>query len=229
MSSPPQQSPQTQIQHKPNTLFVGGISWKATEENLKECFSKYGEVAEVKIIRDKFNFNQSKGYGFVTFADAEGSEKAKQEGFVTLMNKTMNVGDAYRGGTRGDAPNSQQAPRANHNQPRGGMPQGPPHIYQNYQTYPQHFSQPHIPNPQYNPAHVYDPQQQQFLPPQYQFYQQPNNPYYHYYYAQQQQYHQVGDPQQGIQENGAQGVGFENFYNNQNWSASDPQLEPQQQ
>jgi RNA recognition motif-containing protein len=65
------------------------LNQQASEDDLKECFSKYGEVVEVKIIRDKFNFNQSKGYGFVTFADQPGTERAKQEGFVTLMGKTV--------------------------------------------------------------------------------------------------------------------------------------------
>lgn len=43
------------------TVFVGGISYKVDEEQLKECFSKYGTVVEVKIIKDKFNNYQSKG------------------------------------------------------------------------------------------------------------------------------------------------------------------------
>jgi len=87
-------------QHGAGTVFVGGISYKVDEEQLKTCFSKYGEIVDIKIIRDKFNFNQSKGYGFVTFEDPAVAELVKSEEYIEFMGKTMNVGDAYRGGTR---------------------------------------------------------------------------------------------------------------------------------
>jgi RNA recognition motif-containing protein len=88
------------LQHTAGTVFVGGISYKVDEDQLKQCFEYYGTVSYVRIIRDKFNFNQSKGYGFVTFEDPQVAEQVKNEGFIEFMGKTMNVGDAYRGGTR---------------------------------------------------------------------------------------------------------------------------------
>ncbi|KAK7855129.1 small rna-binding protein 11, partial [Quercus suber] len=39
------------------------ISFSTTEETLAEAFSKFGEVTEAKIIRDKVR-NRSKGYGY---------------------------------------------------------------------------------------------------------------------------------------------------------------------
>lgn len=100
-----------------NTVFVGGISWKATEDDLKKCFSKYGEVIDVKIIIDKSNNNQSKGFGFVEFKDTESCEKVKKEGFVQLFGKNvsflnfkflkMNVGDAVRGKKNGNSTTTQ--------------------------------------------------------------------------------------------------------------------------
>lgn len=44
------------------TVFVGGISYRADEDMLKGFFDQFGEVIEVKLIRDKYNNNQSKGY-----------------------------------------------------------------------------------------------------------------------------------------------------------------------
>ena len=49
-------------------LFVKGINYEATEEDLKETFSKYGEVTSCKILKDK-ETKKSKGIGFVNFAD----------------------------------------------------------------------------------------------------------------------------------------------------------------
>jgi len=76
-------------------VFVGGISWKATEEGLANFFSTYGKVIECKIIMDK-NTGKSKGYGFVTFADPEQAAQVKQSTKLSYMGKMMNVGDAVR-------------------------------------------------------------------------------------------------------------------------------------
>jgi len=51
-----------------DNLFVRGINFDATEDDLKETFSKYGEVTSCKILKDK-ETNKSKGIGFVNFAD----------------------------------------------------------------------------------------------------------------------------------------------------------------
>ena len=49
-------------------LFVKGINYEATEDDLKETFSKYGEVTSCKILKDK-ETKKSKGVGFVNYAD----------------------------------------------------------------------------------------------------------------------------------------------------------------
>ena len=53
-----------------NNLFVKGIHFDASEDDLKEIFSKYGEVTSCKILKDK-ETKKSKGIGFVNFADKE--------------------------------------------------------------------------------------------------------------------------------------------------------------
>ena len=45
-------------------IFVSNISFKVRERALNELFSPYGEVASVRIIKDK-ETRRSKGYGFV--------------------------------------------------------------------------------------------------------------------------------------------------------------------
>ena len=45
-------------------IFVSNISFKVREQALSELFYQYGEVASVRIIKDK-ETRRSKGYGFV--------------------------------------------------------------------------------------------------------------------------------------------------------------------
>ena len=52
------------------TLFVGGLSYKTTERDLKEYFAKFGEVDKVEVTRN--HSGTSKGYGFVFFTDPLG-------------------------------------------------------------------------------------------------------------------------------------------------------------
>lgn len=52
-----------------NKLFVGNLSWKATEESLKPAFEAFGKVISVKIVMD--NTGRSKGFGFVEMGSEE--------------------------------------------------------------------------------------------------------------------------------------------------------------
>lgn len=61
-----------------NKLFVGNISWDATDESLKELFSQVGTVLEAKIITDKFS-GRSKGFGFVTMETEEEAAAAIEQ------------------------------------------------------------------------------------------------------------------------------------------------------
>lgn len=44
-------------------LFVGNLSWKATEDSLRPVFEAFGKVVSIKIITDPTG--RSKGFGFV--------------------------------------------------------------------------------------------------------------------------------------------------------------------
>ncbi len=56
-------------------IYVGNLSFKATDEDLIAEFSKIGEVSSAKIIVDKFR-NRSKGYGFVEMPNDDEARKA---------------------------------------------------------------------------------------------------------------------------------------------------------
>lgn len=58
-------------------LYVGNLNFDATEDQVRELFAPYGEVAEVKIIMDRFS-GRSRGFAFVRMATTEGATKAKE-------------------------------------------------------------------------------------------------------------------------------------------------------
>jgi RNA recognition motif-containing protein len=59
-------------------LFVGGIPFDSTEDQLRELFSQIGEVVSARIITDKFT-GRSRGFGFVEMASEEDAQKAVQK------------------------------------------------------------------------------------------------------------------------------------------------------
>lgn len=56
-------------------LFVGGLNYKTTEEELSEIFSKAGKVISAVVIMDRMT-NRSKGFGFVEMENDEDAENA---------------------------------------------------------------------------------------------------------------------------------------------------------
>lgn len=59
-------------------VFVGGLAWETHSEALRRHFERFGEILEAVVISDKAT-GRSKGYGFVTFCDAESAMKACED------------------------------------------------------------------------------------------------------------------------------------------------------
>lgn len=58
-------------------LFVGGLPYSVTSDELKDMFTKFGNVASATVITDKYS-GQSKGFGFVEMEnDSEAQEAIK--------------------------------------------------------------------------------------------------------------------------------------------------------
>ncbi|XP_078481253.1 RNA-binding protein 39-like [Ciona intestinalis] len=58
----------------PTKLYVGSLHENITEEMIKGIFSPFGRVEQVQIIKD--DAGASRGYGFITFAEAECAKRA---------------------------------------------------------------------------------------------------------------------------------------------------------
>lgn len=64
-------------------IYVGNLSFSASEDAIKDLFSEYGEVESVKIITDT-QTGRSKGFGFVEMASADDANRA-----ITSLNGKM--------------------------------------------------------------------------------------------------------------------------------------------
>lgn len=98
-------------------IFVGSLSFKLKESELREAFEKFGEVASAKIIIDKIT-RQSKGFGFVEMPDEEQAKLAISElngvemyGRPLVVNESQKKeGGAPRGGSAGGSGFSRNKP-----------------------------------------------------------------------------------------------------------------------
>ncbi|XP_069042014.1 cold-inducible RNA-binding protein isoform X2 [Lepisosteus oculatus] len=71
-------------------LFVGGLSFDTNEQALEDVFSKYGQISEVVVIKDR-ETQRSRGFGFVTFENPDDAKDA-----MSAMNGTSVDGRQIR-------------------------------------------------------------------------------------------------------------------------------------
>jgi len=75
-------------------LYVGNLSYNTHDEDLREAFSKIGEVLSVTLIVDQAT-GRSKGFGFVEMASDEDAEKAiSTMNGTQFMDRTITVNEA---------------------------------------------------------------------------------------------------------------------------------------
>lgn len=97
-------------------LFVGGIPYATTEDELQALFSAEGQVASVSIVTDRFT-GQSRGFGFVDMPnEAEAQQAIRTLNGRVFGGRSIAVNEAkaqaprggggdrggYRGGGGGD-------------------------------------------------------------------------------------------------------------------------------
>ena len=75
-------------------VYVANISFNATEQDIKDLFSEYGEVESVKMITDKYT-GQSRGFSFVEMESEDSAKKAISAlNGSTFMGRTLTVAEA---------------------------------------------------------------------------------------------------------------------------------------
>ena len=58
-----------------NKLFVGNLSFNATENDLQDAFAAHGTVLEANLMVDRVS-GRPRGFGFVTMSSDEEAQKA---------------------------------------------------------------------------------------------------------------------------------------------------------
>lgn len=87
-------------------IYVGNLQYGVTEGDLREAFSKFGEVASATVITDKMS-GQSKGFGFVEMPNnSEADSAIKALNGSALKGRNIKVNQAK---PKGDRP--QRRPR----------------------------------------------------------------------------------------------------------------------
>jgi len=91
-------------------IYVGGLPYSTTEQELSDLFAQYGSVQSAKVITDKYT-GQSRGFGFVEMgADAEAKAAIDALNGTELGGRSLTVNEAkpqaprtggFDGGNRG--------------------------------------------------------------------------------------------------------------------------------
>lgn len=68
-------------------IFVHGLGWDTTVDTLKEAFSPYGEIEDLKLVSDR-GTGKCKGYGFILFRRRSGARAALLEPQKKIGNRT---------------------------------------------------------------------------------------------------------------------------------------------
>jgi hypothetical protein len=88
-------------------IFVGGLAWETQRDTMRRYFEQFGEILEAVVITDK-NTGRSKGYGFVTFRDAESAFRALQDPTPVIDGRRANCNLAAFGAAQSQVPYAPQ-------------------------------------------------------------------------------------------------------------------------
>jgi RNA recognition motif-containing protein len=78
---------------KMTKIYVGNLPWSATEDEVREFFSAFGQVHSVSIITDR-DTGQSKGFGFIEMEDADARAAIEQGDGKEFGGRTIRVNEA---------------------------------------------------------------------------------------------------------------------------------------
>jgi len=75
-------------------IYVGNLSYDATDDTIKAAFESFGEVTAARVIKDKYT-GQSRGFGFVEMSEQAQAETAiKSLNGKEILGKQISVNEA---------------------------------------------------------------------------------------------------------------------------------------
>jgi len=88
-------------------IYVGNLGFDVDESVLREAFEQFGQIAEVRLIMDKYT-GKTKGFGFIEMPEKEEAQKAIAEmnekdfeGRIIKVSEAKPKTDRGGGGRRG--------------------------------------------------------------------------------------------------------------------------------
>jgi len=81
------------------TLYVGNLSFDATEEEVREFFEQHGTVLAVRLVTDR-DTGRPRGFGFVEMDDEDADKAAEATNGVEFGGRTLRVDEAREKGPR---------------------------------------------------------------------------------------------------------------------------------
>jgi RNA recognition motif-containing protein len=75
-------------------IYVGNLPYSVTDDELRQTFAEFGELASAEVIKDKFS-GQSKGFGFVDMPNnSEADQAIKALNDQPLKGRKLTVNEA---------------------------------------------------------------------------------------------------------------------------------------
>lgn len=100
-------------------LFVGNLSWKTSEEKLKEHFESVGEVTSAKIVIDQMT-GKSRGFGFVEMPESAATAAVTKLNDQPLDDRKLRVSYAEDRERSSGGGGGSGGPRGERREYRGG-------------------------------------------------------------------------------------------------------------
>lgn len=108
-------------------LYVGGLPYETTDDELKELFSEAGAVDSAKVVTDRYS-GRSRGFGFVEMTNDDEAQKAidsmngKQVGERTItVNEAKPMGERSERGSFGGSRDGRRGGFGGGSRNRGGF------------------------------------------------------------------------------------------------------------
>ncbi|GAG44006.1 unnamed protein product [marine sediment metagenome] len=75
-------------------IYVGNLSYDATEEDIRQAFAEYGEVSSVNIIKDR-ETGRPRGFAFVEMPDGDQAKEAIEKvNLAEIAGRSVSVNEA---------------------------------------------------------------------------------------------------------------------------------------
>lgn len=75
------------------SIYVGNLPFSATEDDVRNLFSQYGDVHNVKLINDR-DTGRPRGFGFVGMSDNEADVAIESINGTEMGGRTLRVNEA---------------------------------------------------------------------------------------------------------------------------------------